>query len=116
MNQPDPLISPLKRLDGTPAFEEQWQAQVLAMADSLIASGTIAPVDWSATLGACLKQAEQAGEPDDLTTYYKAALKALETLLDKGDALATSEVTARRDAWERAYLATPHGQPVILGD
>ncbi|MCH7943751.1 MAG: nitrile hydratase accessory protein, partial [Proteobacteria bacterium] len=51
---------------------------------------------------------------DDAETYYRAALGALEQLLDGVGAVTIDAVTERRDAWERAYLATPHGHPVTL--
>lgn len=85
------------------------------MADLMVRSGRIGATDWSETLGAELARAEAEGRPDDQAAYYAAALSALERLLDRGDLATADEVTARRDAWARAYQATPHGQPVALG-
>jgi nitrile hydratase accessory protein len=110
----DNALGPLKRKDGEPIFDEAWQAQVLAMADSLTRQGAFTPGEWSETLGAELRRAEADGAQDDAETYYQAALRALESLLDGGGAVSVEVVTERRDAWERAYLATPHGQPVTL--
>ena len=107
-------MSNLNLMDNAPPFEEAWQAQVMAMADALIADGTFKPADWSGTLGRYLAEADISGAHDTLSTYYDAALKALGFLLDREGALSRDEVTSRRDAWERAYLATPHGQPVML--
>ena len=109
-----PEIKPLKRMDGEPVFDEPWQAQVLAMVDSLITGGVIEATAWSDTLGNELKKAQQSGSGDDITTYYKAVLQALEQLLDQNTDISCREVTSKRDAWEQAYLATPHGQPVKL--
>lgn len=103
---------PLRRLDGAPPFAQPWQAQVMGMADLLSRSGAFSPADWSAALGAALRRAGDSAAPDNADTYYEAALAALEGLLVR-QALATPEaLTARRDAWRRAYLATPHGRPV----
>jgi len=107
-------IGPLKRKDGEPVFDEAWQAQVLAMADSLTKRGAFTASEWSETLGAELRRADRDGAADDAMTYYQAALHALERLLDKGGALTADAVTERRDAWERAYRSTPHGRPVSL--
>lgn len=107
-------LAPLKRLDGDPVFDEPWQAQALAIADSLIATGVFTPTAWSSTLGDELAGAEGRGAPDDATTYYEAVLRSLERLLADCGEVTAEAVTRRRDAWEEAYLATPHGQPVEL--
>lgn len=108
-------FGPLRRRDDEPAFAEPWQAQVLAMADLMVRTGRFAAADWAEALGAELARAEAEGRPDDQATYYAAALAALERLLDRGALATADEVTERRDAWARAYHATPHGRPVALG-
>jgi nitrile hydratase accessory protein len=109
-------IGPLKRMDSGPIFDEPWQAQVLGIADVLSKAGAFTPSQWSETLGQELRRAEANGAADDLTTYYEAALLALERLIVRAS-FATSEALANRRAdWIRAYLATPHGQAVNLGD
>jgi len=107
-------VSPFKRMDGEPVFDEPWQAQLMAMADTLISSGVISPTVWSDTLGEELKKAQVRGDDDDITTYYRAALQAFEQLLRQNSDISEADVTDKRDAWEQAYLATPHGQPVNL--
>jgi len=109
-----PEIKPFKRMDGEPVFDEPWQAQVLAMVDTLIANGVIEASVWSDTLGSELKKAQLSGASDNITTYYKAVLQALEQLLDLYTEISETEVSNKRDAWEQAYRATPHGQPVKL--
>ena len=105
---------PLKKLDGMPVFEQEWQAQVLAMADALIANKSIEPILWSETFGAGLRQAHAAGHQDDLETYYAVALDTLETLVTTQGTMTNVEILKRREAWKQAYLDTPHGQPVKL--
>ena len=115
MTQPEiSNVKPFKRMDGEPVFDEAWQAQVLAMADTLITNGVIEAVAWSDTLGKELREAQTRRASDDITTYYKAALRALEQLLGQHTDISKSEVSKKRDDWEQAYLATPHGQPVKL--
>ena len=114
MSAPDEPLGPLKRKDGDPVFDEPWQAQALAMADSLVQEGTLSVSDWAATLGAEIRSATNAGAPDNAQTYYLAVLTALEKLLDKAGAASRHEVQIRREDWEQAYLNTPHGQPVEL--
>lgn len=117
LNQPDQTnVSPFKRMDGEPVFDEAWQAQLLAMVDASIANGTFTNVLWSTTLGANLKAAEARGMADDIDTYYAAALEAFETLLAESTDISTNAIDDKQQAWERAYLSTPHGQPVVLKD
>lgn len=84
------------------------------MADTLIARKVIAPSVWSESLGEELRQAETRGELDNVTTYYNAALKALERIVVEYGGICAETVSERRDAWENAYLSTPHGQPIRL--
>lgn len=114
LSAPNEPIGPLKRKDGDPVFDEPWQAQALAMADSLVKAGAFSASDWAAALGDELRLAAEAGAPDTAETYYVAVLTALEGLLDKTGAASGQEVQIRREEWERAYLNTPHGQPVEL--
>ncbi len=60
----DPLNPP------NPVFDEPWQAQVLAMADTLIQSGQLSAQDWASALGSHLKAAEAVGNRDTAETYY----------------------------------------------
>ena len=115
LNPPDDKApSPLKRMDGEPVFDELWQAQVLALADTLVTQGRFSAPEWSAALGQELKRAEASGEIDGPETYYRAALAALEDLLARYSDVSAHELEKRRDAWAQAYEATPHGQPVEL--
>jgi len=106
---PDDQLAP-----DAPEFGEAWHAQVLAVADTLITSGQIGATDWADALGAQLRLHQSAGKDDTENNYYVAALAALEGLLDGGAIVSAPDLGARRDVWERAYIATPHGHPVLL--
>ena len=106
---PDDTLAP-----DAPKFGEAWHAQVLAIADTLVTSGQISATAWAETLGAERDADDAEGRPDTEETYYAAALRALEKLLDGTEIVPSDNLSARRDAWERAYLATPHGKPVEL--
>jgi hypothetical protein len=103
-------------MDGEPVFDEAWQAQLLAMVDQMITNDVFSNALWSDTLGQILKDAEAHGQPDDIDTYYASVLAAFETLLAQSSDISTETITDKKQAWERAYLSTPHGQPVILKD
>ena len=105
---------PLAGQDDSPPFEEPWQAQALAMAFNLIDRGAFTNEQWSEALGA--KLAGARGESDTTGTYFQCVLAALEALLDDSKRLPATTVDGRTEAWRRAYLRTPHGKPVELGE
>ena len=113
VNQVNSLV-PLLRTDGEPAFDEAWQAQALAMADTLTKTNMFSPNDWSAALGEQLKLADENGEPDTQHTYYECVLRALESLVVLSGEVRSKEIQNEQKAWEEAYRATPHGEPVKL--
>jgi nitrile hydratase accessory protein len=97
-----------------PVFREPWEAQAFAMALALHERGVFSWSEWAAALGAEIKRAQAAGDPDTGETYYSHWLAALEKLVaDKG--VTTSETLHRyRDAWDHACDRTPHGKPIEL--
>ena len=109
-----PVPGPLARRDGGPVFEQPWQAQVMALAFTLMERGAYSNARWSDALGAELAAAAGRGEPDEAATYYRCALAALEGLLAGGGQVPPGDLGERTEAWRRAYLNTPHGQPVLL--
>ncbi len=109
----DPL-KPLASVDGNPVFSEAWQAQALAIADSLVDNAVFTASEWSNALGQALERAAGEGQTDDQETYYRAVLSALELLVNQHSEIDLKAMIGKREDWEKAYLATPHGQPVKL--
>ena len=109
MFKPDDPLAPPNAM-----FEEPWQAQILAIADTMVASGKFTASQWAETLGAAIIAANVAGAPDTTETYYTAALEALETLIHRETAIDAAALSKRKEDLATAYLATPHGQPVLL--
>ncbi len=107
-------LKPLAAVDGQPAFEEAWQAEVLAIADTLVQNGMFSAGAWSDALGAALEKAAADGAVDNQETYYRCALQALETLVANNSDIDRQAMAGKRKDWEQAYLSTPHGQPVKL--
>lgn len=108
------VFGPLATQDNNAPFAEPWQAQVMALAFAASQKGIFSPTQWSEALGTELRKNEVEGTFDDRTSYYQAALRALETLLLASGNLAPESVTRRETEWRRAYLNTPHGMPVEL--
>lgn len=107
-------FAPLARRDGEPAFDEPWQAQALGLAFSLTERGVFSPADWSRALGAAHRAMLAEGAPDTPRTYYEAVVAALEHLAGETGVLSREQIGVRTGEWRRAYMATPHGQPVEL--
>lgn len=97
-----------------PVFREPWEATAFALVLRLHEAGLFGWEEWAGTLSQEITAAQRAGDADLGDTYYRHWLNALERLCrDKG--LATADaIAARAEDWRRAYLATPHGQPVDL--
>jgi nitrile hydratase accessory protein len=98
-----------------PVFLEPWHAQVFALTVHLNESGRFGWPEWTQRFGATLKRHGLAHELDGGDDYFNAWLETLEALLAEDGAVPRSQASRMRDAWERAYLRTPHGQPVRLG-
>ena len=112
---PDLDALPALPRDGEgPMFAEPWQAHAFALAVRLQEQGHFTWTEWCAAMNEQILAAQAAGDPDLGDTYYQHWLAALERLVvDKGLA-SRQELGERRDAWDRAHRATPHGEPVVL--
>ncbi len=97
-----------------PVFREPWEAQAFALAVELSQAGHFTWDEWASALGQEIKAAQSSGDPDLGDTYYHHWLAALERLVTDKGLVVPGDMRNRRDAWELAYLDTPHGQPVKL--
>lgn len=95
-------------------FDEPWHAQVFALTVALSEAGRFGWPEWTEAFGAALARRGLGRELDGGEDYYMAWLEALEGLLAQKGLAEPGHVAALRDAWEAAYLATPHGRPVRL--
>lgn len=116
MSRPDHLIAaaetvaPLPRdPEGAPVFAEPWQAQAFALTLALHARGLFTWSEWAEALGTEIRGGAGGG-----AGYYRCWLAATERLAADKGATTPAELGARRDAWDRAAHATPHGRPIDL--
>ena len=96
------------------ASPRDWEAEAFALVVELHAAGRFTWHEWSSTLAAEISAAQSRGDADLGDTYYHHWLAALERLCDEGRLVTREEAAARKEAWRRAYVETPHGQPVEL--
>ena len=97
-----------------PIFREPWEAQAFAMTLALYDRGLFTWPEWAETLGAEIKRAQAAGDPDTGETYYRHWLAALERIIAAKGVASTETLHRVKHAWEHACERTPHGKPIEL--
>ena len=107
MIQPDAPM-PIERSDA-PIFSAPWEADAFALTVLLNERGVFTWDEWTKAL------AMEIHRPTtEARSYYQHWIAALERLVAEKKLTDPVELSARRDAWERATQATPHGQPILL--
>ena len=101
-------------LDNAPAFREPWQAKAFAFVLLLHREGHFAWDDWVRTLADEIAASPQRADEDAELAYHRQFLTALEKIIATRGLTTPEAMQARKLAWQRAYLATPHGHPVDL--
>ncbi|HXX92826.1 MAG TPA: nitrile hydratase accessory protein [Planctomycetota bacterium] len=93
-----------------PVFREPWEAKAFAMAVSLHEAGRFTWKEWAQRLAREIA----SGEPDDGRGYYLRWLAALEKIVAEKGLIKPTELARRKDEWDQAARATPHGSPIEL--
>jgi len=104
----------LPKDDDGPVFAEPWQAQAFAMAVQLCDEGYFQWPEWVQIFSHEVKLAQAAGDPDLGNTYYNHWLNALEKIVAAKNIVSSPDMLTRKEEWRKAYLRTPHGQPIEL--
>lgn len=97
-----------------PTFDAPWHAQLFALTVHLNETGRFEWSEWAARFGATLKRHGLNRDLNGGDDYFAAWLETLETLLAEHGSATATEMASMRNAWEAAYLRTPHGSPVTL--
>jgi nitrile hydratase accessory protein len=92
-------------------FRAPWEAQAFGLTLALHERGFFTWREWADALTAQIKA---AGAPDDGTRYYEHWLTALEKLAAAKGLVTVAEMLQRKDDWDAAARATPHGKPIEL--
>ncbi|MGH7275492.1 MAG: nitrile hydratase accessory protein [Candidatus Rokuibacteriota bacterium] len=115
MSAPDLGALPaIPKDDDGPVFGAPWEAQAFGMAVALHERGCFTWKEWAARLADEIAAAQARGEADDGSRYYSCWLAALEKLVAEKGLVLTRELLTRKDEWDRAARATPHGKPIVL--
>jgi nitrile hydratase accessory protein len=94
-----------------PVFRAPWEAQAFGLALALHERGIFTWREWADALTAEIRAADT---PDDGTRYYEYWLAALEKLAAAKGLVSVAEMLQRKDDWDTAARATPHGKPIEL--
>lgn len=105
------MLPEIRRDEDGPVFAEPWQAQAFAMTVQLHEEGVFAWAEWAEFLG---KEIAAAGSGPDRGDYYDHWLAALEKIVEAKGVMTRDERLSRKQAWDDAAQATPHGQPIEL--
>lgn len=97
-----------------PVFDKPWQAQAFALVVNLHQAGLFEWKTWAEIFSAEIAAAPAQPDESANDAYYRQWVAALERLLASLGLVASGDVAHRADAWNAAYLNTPHGQPVSL--
>lgn len=97
--------------DGDPVFQAPWEAQAFAMVVALQERGLFTWDEWARALGRAVE--DQDREPEG---YYGCWLAATERLVAEKGVASAEALAHRRDAFDRAARATPHGAPILLAN
>ena len=95
-----------------PPFDEPWQAQAFAIAVALNERGLFSWSEWAGALGAEIAAGPQEAGNE---VYFQGWLRALENILVAKGVASAADLASLAEAWRAAALATPHGQPIVLG-
>ncbi len=98
-----------------PIFEQPWHAQAFALTVHLNESGRFTWPQWVERFSATLARHGISKDLNGGDDYFTAWLETLEAILAEAGTAAPEEVESTRQDWEKAYLETPHGDPVRLG-
>ncbi|MEM8795683.1 MAG: nitrile hydratase accessory protein [Pseudomonadota bacterium] len=88
--------------DAGPVFNAPWEAKAFAMTVGLHRQGIFTWTEWCEALGAEIKAAQEAGDPDLGDTYYTHWLNALERLIQQKKVASADTLLAVKEDWRAA--------------
>jgi nitrile hydratase accessory protein len=107
-------VAGIPRDSDGPVFREPWEAQAFAMTLALHERGVFTWREWADMLGAEIRRAQAAGDPDTGETYYLHWLAALERMVAEKSVTDLPTLARYTRAWDHAADRTPHGMPIEL--
>jgi nitrile hydratase accessory protein len=97
-----------------PVFAAPWEASAFALLVLLHQRKHFAWQDWVAVFAEEI--AADKGRTSSIHSYYEIWTRALERMVSACGLVDSDSIDERTEMWRKAYLATPHGQEVLLGN
>ncbi len=99
-----------------PVFDHPWQAQAFSMIVHLNKQGHFAWKEWVDTFSKEIKASPDLPGESTNDAYYRQWIAALENMVTSLGVANSTEITERAEEWRKAYINTPHGQPIVLAN
>ncbi|TDV42319.1 nitrile hydratase accessory protein [Pseudomonas graminis] len=117
MNDIDAMTAARVPLDEEgPVFDAPWQANVFALTVQLFKSGAFDWSQWVQVIGEEIKAAPARPGERVNDAYYRQWTSAFERLIAQLGIADGPTLSRRAEQWRQAYLHTPHGVAVALGN
>jgi nitrile hydratase accessory protein len=97
-------------------FDEPWQAQAFAITVELNRHDFFSWTEWVEIFSKEIQAHPATPEEGHTTGYYRQWLTALETVMTERGISQAPEIETVHERWRTAYLHTPHGRPIELGN
>ncbi len=111
-NFEDMLALPRDHKD--PVFDQPWQAQAFSILVALNQAGHFTWKHWVEVFSRVIRSAPAMPGETSNDAYYRQWAAALEEIVISLGAVDKEEIAQREEQRRRAYLNTPHGEPVHL--
>ena len=93
-------------------FQEPWEAETVALAGLLLKQGLFTREEWRQALAF---QSLVANDDRERHAPYASWVSAIESLMAAHGGVTAEALADMRDTWKQAVDATPHGEPIVLG-
>lgn len=96
-------------------FQSPWHSQLFAITVQLSEQGNFLWTEFVEIFGESLNQARlKIQSLDGNDNYFNCWLNALEKIIVDKNIGSFQNLSLLKENWRKAYLATPHGQPVKI--
>jgi nitrile hydratase accessory protein len=96
-------------------FQSPWHSQLFAITVQLSEQGNFLWTEFVEIFGESLNQARlKIQSLDGNDNYFNCWLNALEKIIVDKNMGSLQNLSLLKENWTKAYLATPHGQPVKI--